>query len=55
MEICKDNGVLVGRGGLLGNVLRLTPPLVVDATDVQRALTALDQAFESVEKSMTVA
>jgi 4-aminobutyrate aminotransferase len=53
MEICKDAGVLIGRGGLLGNVLRLTPPLVVNADDVQRALRALDQAFEAVEKTMT--
>lgn len=55
MEICKDDGVLVGRGGLLGNVLRLTPPLVVDADDVQRALRALDHAFATVEKNMTPA
>lgn len=55
MEICKDEGVLIGRGGLLGNVLRLTPPLVVTADDVRRALRALDVAFTTVEKTLTTA
>ena len=55
MELCKDEGVLIGRGGLHANVLRLTPPLVVGADDVQRALRALDRAFAAVEKSMTPA
>ena len=55
MEVCKDDGVLIGRGGLYSNVLRLTPPLVVNADDVRRALRALDAAFTSVEKSLSLA
>jgi len=55
MEFCKDDGVLVGKGGLYSNVLRLTPPLVVNADDVRRALRSLDAAFTSVEKSMSLA
>ena len=30
---CRENGVLVGRGGIHGNVVRIQPPLVI--TDVQ--------------------
>jgi 4-aminobutyrate aminotransferase-like enzyme len=55
MEICKDDGVLIGRGGLYGNVLRLTPPLVVNAEDVRQALKALDHAFTSVGKTLVSA
>jgi len=55
MEHCKDEGVLIGRGGLYANVLRLTPPLIVNADDVRRALRALDAAFTAVEKTMTFA
>ena len=54
MEHCKDAGVLIGRGGLYSNVLRLTPPLVVNADDVRRALKALDGAFAAVEKSSNI-
>jgi len=55
MELCKDAGVLVGRGGYLNNVLRLTPPLIVNADDVRRALRALDGALTAVEKTMAIA
>ena len=55
MELCKDDGVLIGRGGIYSNVLRLTPPLVVNADDVRRALRALDAAFTAVEKTLSLA
>jgi 4-aminobutyrate aminotransferase-like enzyme len=51
MEHCKDDGVLIGRGGFHNNVLRLTPPLVIGAEDVRRALQTLDRAFTAVEKT----
>jgi 4-aminobutyrate aminotransferase-like enzyme len=52
MERCKDAGVLIGRGGYHNNVLRLTPPLVIGADDVQRALAALDGALSAVERQL---
>jgi 4-aminobutyrate aminotransferase-like enzyme len=55
MELCKDDGVLVGRGGYYNNVLRLTPPLVITADDVRRALTSLDKALGAVERDLTFA
>jgi len=55
MELCKDDGVLVGRGGYFNNVLRLTPPLVIDAGDVERALKALDRALTTVAKTLPAA
>jgi len=38
-------GLLIGKGGLYGNVIRLTPPLIVSATEIDRALETLEQAF----------
>ena len=55
MELMKDDGVLVGRGGYFNNVLRLTPPLIIGKDDVQRALGALDRALAAVEKTLTFA
>ena len=38
-------GLLIGKGGLYGNVIRLTPPLIVSASETDRALEVLDKAF----------
>jgi 4-aminobutyrate aminotransferase len=45
METCKERGLLVGRGGFYGNVLRIAPPLVITEDDVARAVETLDHAF----------
>ena len=38
-------GLLVGKGGLYGNVIRVTPPLIVSAAEIDHALEILDKAF----------
>lgn len=38
-------GLLIGKGGLYGNVIRLAPPLIVSAAEVDRALDILERAF----------
>lgn len=38
-------GLLIGKGGLYGNVIRLTPPLIVSAREIDDALEILDKAF----------
>jgi alanine-glyoxylate transaminase/(R)-3-amino-2-methylpropionate-pyruvate transaminase len=47
-EETKKRGLLVGRGGLYGNVLRVAPPLVVTKAEVVEALEILDQSFAAV-------
>jgi 4-aminobutyrate aminotransferase len=42
-------GLLIGKGGLWGNVIRMSPPLNISKTDVDEALRMLDQAFAAVE------
>ena len=43
-ERCRELGVLVGKGGLYGNVLRIAPPLSVSAAEIDRAADALEEA-----------
>ncbi len=47
LEETKKRGLLVGRGGLYGNVLRVAPPLVVSRREVDDALTILQESFAS--------
>jgi alanine-glyoxylate transaminase/(R)-3-amino-2-methylpropionate-pyruvate transaminase len=46
LEASREMGVLLGKGGLEGNVLRIKPPLCITAEDVDFALEVLDRAFE---------
>jgi len=46
VESMKDQGVLVGKGGLEGNTLRVQPPLCWTAQDADRAVGALEQALK---------
>jgi 4-aminobutyrate aminotransferase-like enzyme len=48
MERARDNGLLIGKGGLLGNVLRLSPMLNISKADVDEGVRLLDQAFSEV-------
>jgi len=47
-EQTKANGLLIGKGGLMGNVIRITPPLNVAKDQIDRALKALDQSFAQI-------
>jgi alanine-glyoxylate transaminase/(R)-3-amino-2-methylpropionate-pyruvate transaminase len=49
LEACREMGVLVGKGGLDGNVLRIKPPMCITAADADFALDVLDRAFTRVE------
>jgi 4-aminobutyrate aminotransferase len=51
MESCKEQGMLIGRGGLYGNVLRLSPPLIVTEDDAQRAIETLEVAFGQAQST----
>jgi alanine-glyoxylate transaminase / (R)-3-amino-2-methylpropionate-pyruvate transaminase len=49
-EEARRRGLLVGRGGLHRNVLRVAPPLVVARREVEDALTILDESFEATKR-----
>jgi 4-aminobutyrate aminotransferase-like enzyme len=42
------NGVLIGVGGVFGNVVRMQPPLVISRQQLDRALDVVEQAFAEV-------
>ncbi|HUY14464.1 MAG TPA: aspartate aminotransferase family protein [Terriglobia bacterium] len=48
MELCRANGLLVGKGGLFGNVLRISPPLTIGKAEADEAARILDKAFAEV-------
>ena len=45
MEETKKRGLLIGRGGLAGNIVRISPPLNINRNDVEKALEILDDAL----------
>ena len=53
MEAARENGILLGKGGLFGNVLRVTPPLNITKADVDEFARQLDASF--VRSQATVA
>jgi 4-aminobutyrate aminotransferase-like enzyme len=52
MEQCRKGGLLVGKGGLFGNVIRTSPPLNISKTDVDEAIRIMDQAFMAISPAM---
>jgi 4-aminobutyrate aminotransferase len=48
LEACKERGLLVGKGGLYGNVIRVTPMLNVSAAEIDEGLAALRSAAAAV-------
>jgi 4-aminobutyrate aminotransferase-like enzyme len=47
-EETRRRGVLIGKGGLFGNVIRLGPPLIATKDDIDVLVDALDAAFATV-------
>jgi 4-aminobutyrate aminotransferase-like enzyme len=49
MEECRKRGLLVGKGGFYGNVIRMSPPLNISKADVDEAARILDESFAAVK------
>ena len=49
LEHCREMGMLIGKGGLDGNVLRIKPPMCITVADADYALEVLDRAFTLVQ------
>ena len=48
MERMKDLGVLMGKGGLYGNVFRVKPPMCWTEADADFLLACFDQALSEL-------
>jgi 4-aminobutyrate aminotransferase-like enzyme len=55
MEAARENRIMVGRGGLNGNVLRLSPPMNIGRADVDEFILRLDTSFLQVERALSPA
>lgn len=49
METTRRNGVLIGKGGLYGNVIRMSPPMNIVRSDVDEFITRLDRSFSEAQ------
>jgi alanine-glyoxylate transaminase / (R)-3-amino-2-methylpropionate-pyruvate transaminase len=47
-EETKKRGLLIGRGGLWGNVVRIAPPLNVTKSEIEEGLKALDESLSAL-------
>ena len=48
LETARDRGVLIGKGGLHGNVLRIAPPMTLTMDEADEGIAALDAALGSL-------
>lgn len=48
MEETKKRGLLIGKGGLFGNIIRITPPYTITKDDCEQILSILDQSLETI-------
>jgi len=53
MEAARENGLLIGKGGMFGNVLRVTPPMNVGRTDVDQFIEVLDKSLAACSAAVT--
>ena len=49
LEGCKDRGLLVGKGGLYGNVIRITPMLDVTEEEIDEGVAAIAATVDAMD------
>jgi 4-aminobutyrate aminotransferase len=47
-EVTRESGLLTGKAGMLGNVLRIAPPMVATKDNIDQAVEIFDYAFAKV-------
>jgi 4-aminobutyrate aminotransferase-like enzyme len=52
MESARENRIMIGRGGLCGNVIRLSPPMNIGRSDVDEFLLRLGASLTACEAAM---
>ncbi len=48
LERCKERGLLLGKGGLYGNVLRIKPPMCITKDDAEFLVECLDEVLSEI-------
>ncbi|HZZ29356.1 MAG TPA: aspartate aminotransferase family protein [Pirellulales bacterium] len=49
LEMCKHRGLLIGKGGLFGNTLRIKPPMCITIDDADFMVDCLDEVLTEIE------
>ena len=49
LEQCKTRGLIIGKGGLYGNVLRIKPPMCITKDDAGFLVDCLDDVLSGIE------
>src|SRR5215467_9306725 len=52
MEECRTRGLLVGKGGLFGNVIRTSPPMNIAKADVDEAIRIMDESLVAIAPAL---
>jgi len=52
MEAARENRLIIGKGGMYGNVLRISPPMNVRRPDVDQFLLLLDRSLAQCEAAV---
>ncbi len=52
MEEARERGLLIGKGGLYGNVIRITPPFCISEEDAMQIVQILGEAIQATEKKL---
>jgi alanine-glyoxylate transaminase/(R)-3-amino-2-methylpropionate-pyruvate transaminase len=50
LELAKERGLLIGKGGLLGNTLRIKPPMCLTKDDADFLVDCLDEVLTIVTR-----
>lgn len=50
LELCREMGLLLGKGGLHGSVIRFAPPMCINRADADFMLEVFDEAFSELGK-----
>jgi 4-aminobutyrate aminotransferase-like enzyme len=52
MECCREKGLLLGKGGLKGNVIRIAPPLTLTQKQADLILKIVDESLTQMERKI---
>jgi len=51
LEGTRHRGVLIGKGGMWGNVLRIAPPLTITESQIDELAAALDESLGELPRA----
>jgi len=52
-EICREEGILLGHGGVKNNIIRIQPPLIVSREQINQIVGVLDKCISTIEKGLS--